>query len=107
MTTSEVQAMWQERIATFKASGQSNVAAWCRENDIRVKSMYNWLGKERGMESKSPPPQTWLPIDIPETSTTISPSLTVKIGTASIEITADFDPSVFEKVVQVLQRHAE
>ena len=106
MTTSEVQAMWQERITTFKASGQSNVAAWCRENDIRVKSMYNWLRKERKVE-ETYSAQTWLPIDISETSTTTLPSLTVRIGTASIEITSDFDPSVFDKVVQVLQRHAE
>lgn len=106
MTTSEVQAMWQERIATFKVSGQSNVAAWCRDNNIRVKSMYNWLRKEKEVVETTST-QNWLPIDISETSTTPSPSLTVKIGTASIEITADFDPSVFDKVVQVLKRHAE
>jgi len=107
MTQSENQAIWQERIATFQASGEPSVAAWCRDNNIHVKSMYHWLKKERSMKEASLSAPTWLPIDIQETSTKARSTLTVKIGRASIEIASDFDPSLFDKIVQVLQRHVE
>lgn len=46
MTRDERRAMWQVRIDTFKASGESSVTAWCATNDISVQSMYAWLKKE-------------------------------------------------------------
>lgn len=36
MTRDERRTMWQTRIETFKASGESNVTAWCATNDIPI-----------------------------------------------------------------------
>lgn len=46
MTRAERRAMWQERIDTFKASGESSVKTWCAENNISYQSMYAWLKKD-------------------------------------------------------------
>jgi hypothetical protein len=107
MTQSEQQAMWQERIAAFRASGKKNVTAWCEQQNISVNSMYYWLkkdGKSKDLQAKSP---LWLPIEITQPTPITLPVLTVKIGIASIEIPAGFDSAILSEVVQVLQNHVK
>ncbi|MFJ5624453.1 IS66 family insertion sequence element accessory protein TnpA [Peribacillus loiseleuriae] len=37
----ERKEVWQARIDAYKASGEMNVVAWCRTNEVNVQSMYN------------------------------------------------------------------
>ncbi|MFG3432804.1 IS66 family insertion sequence element accessory protein TnpA [Lysinibacillus fusiformis] len=45
MTQSERQAMWQDRIAAFRASGETNVSAWCAQQNISVNCIQKSLHK--------------------------------------------------------------
>ena len=41
MTTQEREKLWTERLTAYKTSGQTK-KAWCRNNNIDVKSFYRW-----------------------------------------------------------------
>jgi hypothetical protein len=43
MSTEERKQLWQQRIDAFKASGDTDVKAWCHHNQIGLQSMYKWM----------------------------------------------------------------
>lgn len=110
MSLSERRAMWQDRIQSFKESGEKSVAAWCREHQINVNSMYSWLKKdaEQQVKQEDSPPISWVPVhtsvenlDVP------SSAITVKLGHFALEIEENFNQVVFNDVLEILQRHVK
>ncbi|MEK5039145.1 IS66 family insertion sequence element accessory protein TnpA [Sporosarcina sp. FSL K6-3457] len=107
MTRDERRAMWQKRIDAFKASGESSVKTWCAENNISYQSMYAWLKKDwLKKDTKSPAPQ-WVSFDELIQEGKSSHSLTLTIGTISIQIEEGFNPALLGGVLQVLQKHVK
>lgn len=106
MNLSERQAMWHDRICAFKDSGETNVAAWCRNNNINVKSMYNWLKKESSLIEQESKETCWIPVqtiandDVPS-------SITLKIGQFSVDVKENFNPTLLNEVIGVIQGHVK
>lgn len=113
MSHSERHAMWQERIQSFKESGEPSVAAWCRENQINVKSMYSWLKKDINQQDRLAdteiPHVNWVPVNTSTQASVVSPSttITVKLGQFALEIGENFNQDVFNDVLEVLHRHVK
>ena len=96
MSKQNEQADWAKCISQFQASGMS-MAAWCRENNIKVHQLRYHLYKETG--KKNTAKARWLPLlpDQPEIS-----GLLIKVGPASIEVRPGFDPNLLRTVVRTL-----
>jgi len=107
MTRDERRAMWQVRIDTFKASGESSVTAWCATNDISVQSMYAWLKKEgHKTDTVSTAPQ-WISFDTLAQKADTPNQMTLTIGTISIQVEEGFNPALLGEVLLVLQTHVK
>lgn len=110
MSLSERRAMWQDRIQCFKESGEKCVAVWCRENQINVNSMYNWLKKEDKQQVKQEDTSSinWVPVHSPVRDFDVpSSAITVKLGQFALEIEEDFNHDVFNDVLTILQHHVK
>ena len=96
MSKQNEQPDWVKRITQFQASGMS-IAAWCRENNVKVHQLRYRLYKEAGKKNK--PKARWLPLlpEVPETS-----ALLIKVGPAGIEVRPGFDPNLLRTVVRTL-----
>lgn len=94
--------LWRDRIAEWRASGK-NMDVWCEENSIpfgqlkyRIKKFRLGKGKSRSKAMNE-----WLPVVVSDPDRHDS-SLTVRIGNASIEVRAGFDPDLLHQVVRSL-----
>lgn len=106
MKLSERQAMWRDRIRAFKDSGETNVAAWCRDNNIHVKSMYAWLKKESNPIEQEFKETCWIPIQTVDNDE-VSSSITLNIGQFSVEVKENFNPTLLNDVIGVIQHHVK
>lgn len=110
MSLSERRAMWQERIEDFKESGEKSVAAWCREHQINVNSMYSWLKKDAEQQVRQADPQAvnWVPVHTSVENVDVpSSAIAVKLGQFSLEVEENFNQDVLHNVLEVLQRHVK
>lgn len=96
MTQEECQALWQKRIAEFKESGKS-VTVWCAENDVKANQLWYWLRKEKQGSKKE---ISWLPLGLSCEAT--RPSLLVRVGQATVEVSPGFDRKLLLEVVETL-----
>lgn len=101
MTKEELRTTWADRIAAFKASGQS-VPKWCAGHGIKPHQLRYWLKKESqaSADIADGSPQ-WLPLNINELGA--SP-VVIKIRGAVIEVQPGFDPELLLSVVKTLSR---
>lgn len=97
MTKEEQQTTWADRIAAFKASGQS-VPKWCSKHDIKPSQLRYWLRKEaKAVET----PTRWLPLSLSD----VEPApLLIQVEQAVIEVRPGFDPELLLNVVKTLSR---
>ncbi|EKD83058.1 MAG: hypothetical protein ACD_39C00912G0003 [uncultured bacterium] len=94
---------WKQHIESWQASGMSQTG-YCRQYNLHEKSFGYWLRKYRRANSFQLVPIS-LPADIEHSSRTRSSVMALKIGScASLEIPADFDPEIFERIVRVVAR---
>jgi len=94
MTMDEMRRLWEDRLAVYKASGQT-ARAWCAENTVSVSQLYCWLKK-----MNAPLEQVWLPVEIKEPC--IENIMNIRIGEAIVEVRPGFDPDLLLKVVKPL-----
>ncbi|WP_096200295.1 IS66 family insertion sequence element accessory protein TnpA [Bacillus sp. FJAT-45350] len=98
---SERQLLWQERVASFKESGQS-VRAWCAANDVKEHQFRYWLKKVRPVVKNSTA-HNWLAVKVEDQPPTISEnSLTIIVNHVTIEVKPGFDPNLLKDVVKAL-----
>ncbi|WP_418251501.1 IS66 family insertion sequence element accessory protein TnpA [Geobacillus thermodenitrificans] len=45
MSPDERKQLWQQRIESYRSSGESSVKAWCKQNQVGHQSMYKWMKK--------------------------------------------------------------
>src|SRR5690625_5341665 len=100
MTPEERRHVWRERVADFRASGQSG-RAWCIENDIKEHQLWYWIKRV-----ESSPPATaatqWLPVAVEGESPASNSGLSLRVGDAVIEVQPGFDRSLLAAVIAVL-----
>ncbi len=65
MTRAERQKEWEQRIAKYRASGQS-VTEWCAANDVNPERLWYWLRKYKTPKETAPFMKStqWLPVEI-------------------------------------------
>jgi hypothetical protein len=101
-TSTEKQALWDERISAYRQSRQS-VAAWCRENDVPAKQMYYQLSKAR--KAQAPPATSslqWIDLTNGEAIGNTSTGISMRIGTVVLEVQRGFNQDVLADVVRTL-----
>ena len=101
MTKSELNQEWEERIAAFRASGQTLVA-WCAQENIKLTQAKYWVKKFKHKETSISSPK-WLAVDreLIQSAQTEKP-LVVKVGPAAIEVYPGFNKTLFQDIVQAL-----
>ncbi|EXX85505.1 IS66 family insertion sequence element accessory protein TnpA [Paenibacillus darwinianus] len=104
MTKTELRDVWIARIKDHQSSGE-RVAAWCERNKVTQRQFWYWKRKLKNADIQvaTAGSQQWITF-LPEekSSDGVSPLL-IKIGSASIEVRAGFEPSLFAEVVRTLK----
>jgi hypothetical protein len=96
---------WTVRIADYKASGLT-MSAWCTTQHFSLHKLKYWIRqlKDDSPSAVTTSPARWVPLSVTDQSLAISASsLVVRVGQASIELRADFDPHLLRKIVQALE----
>jgi len=95
---------WSARIKDYRASGE-RIAVWCERNQVSAKQFYYWMRKLKTADQQTPATggQRWVALAVAESAATEAAPILVKIGTATIEVRAGFEPSVFAAVVRTLK----
>jgi hypothetical protein len=109
---------WIKLIHECCSSGQ-DVTSWCRENNIKTNRYYYWLRKIRTAACEALPStnsqKQIVPLDIPSCSSIISTDtayvspetaqadITIRLGSAVLEIHNSASISLIENTIKVLQ----
>lgn len=106
MTREQRRQAWIARITDYKSSGFT-MLAWCTANHFKLDQLKYWLRKTKeASPSVSATPSTrWMPLTVvsqPDTIVSTS-SLVVRIGQASVELRAGFDPQLLREIVLALE----
>lgn len=106
MSAEERKQLWQQRINAFQTSGDTDVKAWCHRNEISHQSMYRWM-RRLASESIIDVQQTtqWMAFSQSNLHNDPNSSLRIHIGNVSIEIQEDFNRTLFQEVLEILQHH--
>lgn len=90
---------WGERIADYRASGQS-MSVWCERHEVTQHQLKYWLRKIDPIT-----PRTSAPVFIPVTMSSKSSSapLNLRIGPTSIDVQEGFSPELLRQIVRALE----
>ena len=109
MTEEEKRTFWLECIKAYHSSNMSAVK-WCKENNISVHILRKWITKIN-KENKNSVSKDWVPVDVSseskennENPSKYSSSISINIGSASIDVPSDFDPKALETIVEILSK---
>lgn len=104
MAKTDLQAEWENRIAAFRASGQTQ-SNWCRANDLSLHKLRYWLKKLENRNSEHSPTHAtkWIPIAFEESLQDLNESLQIKVGQVSIEVKPGFNPSLLAEVIRTIK----
>lgn len=96
--------LWTERINDYRASSEG-VNAWCERHQVSPKQLYYWLRKLKAAAQQTPPAggPRWVALSVAESATVGAPPILVKIGLATVEVRAGFEPAAFAEVVRTLK----
>ncbi len=84
------------------------MSARCAANQFKKDQLKYWLYKAKkaslAVPTPSTPPARWVPLTVADQTDVPKPaaSLVIRIGQASIELRAEFDPKLLREVVQAL-----
>ncbi|HCG4536310.1 hypothetical protein LG296_19955 (plasmid) [Ureibacillus chungkukjangi] len=108
MSPEERRQLWQQRIDAYKVSGEPNVKAWCHKNQVGLQSMYQWMKRLHSESSIDVQPATqWMELSQSSSHSGSNSSLRIHIGNVSIEIQDDFNRTLFQEVIEILQHHVK
>jgi len=95
---------WTARFNDYRASGE-RIAAWCERNQVSPKQFYYWMRKLKTADQQAPATggQRWVALTVAESAAIEAAPILVKIGTATVEVRAGFEPAVFAEVVRTLR----
>ena len=104
MSNETLRAEWRDRLDDFSDS-EMTVAEWCRFNAVPIHQFYYWRHKLSAGATLSKPRATgWMSVSVVDTKQVIArPSgVSVRIGSAVIDVAAGFDSGVLRAVVAAL-----
>jgi hypothetical protein len=99
---------WAKIIQACQASG-TTVTAWCRENNVNVKSYYYWLRRlrtkvcEAGELALPSNGQQIVPLAFKQTKPVHTAAITIHLSSVSIDIHEGTSKSTIETVLSVLK----
>jgi hypothetical protein len=99
LTDSELQQLWSDRIANYRASGKI-LEKWCNDNDIPFNQIKYQIKKQNAR--KKDKSTTWLPVAVSDNTKQHSEALVLKVGNVSIEVMPGFDQDLLYRVVRTL-----
>jgi len=102
MTIQERESMWENRIASYKSSGQTK-KAWCNENNIDVKGFYRWgcrLARKQSDDTDEPSRRFVLAKEGAVVNNTSS--VMIHIGKATVSISKGYDTETLKNVLGIL-----
>ncbi len=105
MTDQTLSAQWRERFDEFARSGLS-VACWCVARNVSVCRFYYWRRKlSRTPALPNPQDNTqWIALPMRSAASVgQSKTLTVRIGSASIDVAPGFDPALLGQIARALE----
>lgn len=106
MTREQRRQAWIARITDYKSSGLT-MSAWCTANQFKLDQLKYWLRKTKETSSSvsATPSTRWMPLTVVSQPDTIvsKSSLVVRIGQASVELRAGFDPQLLREIVDALE----
>jgi hypothetical protein len=105
MARADIRQKWEVRVAAFRSSGEK-ATRWCNANHVDRRQLYTWMKRIDGATAPSATSTTtaWLNVSVsPEEISNEPACLTVKVGSATIEVRAGFQPALLRDVVQALQ----
>lgn len=105
MSRAHKRQAWMERISNYRNSGLS-IAAWCAAHQLSTHALRYWLRntKNEPISEQSPqgmPSNRWLRVDAERLAPPTS-AITIRIGSATVEVKEGFHPHVLREIVQVL-----
>jgi hypothetical protein len=97
------QRVWNERIASYKASGKT-MKAWCAEQDQSVEALKYWIYKSRKQEQGQPAKTATTFCSVTLVDQVVEKeTLWVQMGAVRIGIRAGFEPKLLREVVAALE----
>ena len=101
-SSEERRESWRVRVEACRSSEQ-NVAAWCREHEIKEHLMRYWLKQLAPSEAPAPPGPEGLSVAVRERATASeTEGLLVHVGHATVEVQAGFDRALLADVIETL-----
>lgn len=102
MQKNELRKQWEQRIASYRASGQTQ-AKWCEANNIVLHQLKYWLKRIEDPALKSASTVSFTPVVIEDQTIKQDDFLQVKVGGVSIEVKPGFNHSLLSDVVRTLK----
>jgi hypothetical protein len=105
MAREDVRKKWESRVAAFRSSGEK-ATRWCNANHVNRRQLYSWMKRMDGsttVQSAASSATKWLSVSVASEEESKEPAcLRVKVGSATIEVRAGFEPALLRDVVQAL-----
>lgn len=97
----QVRETWRERIAAFRASGQTG-AQWCAAHQVKEHQLWYWVSRFRAAAVEQSSGPEFLPVHVEVSKPTEGPPLLVHVGAVAIEIRPGYDPQLLRHLLQTL-----
>jgi hypothetical protein len=103
MSKPDLAQTWRQRLDECAKSGQS-VVDWCYFNQVSVHQYYYWKRRLGSSPPQATAPPQWLPVEVVDTApiSAAPTGVSVRLGAATIEVSASFDPATLRAVVSAL-----
>jgi hypothetical protein len=102
MKRSDLRVEWEQRIATFTASGLS-ASKWCAANEVSIHQFWYWKKKLKTTEDTFSDSSQWFALEMDDSMEDSQSKIIVNVGQVSLEIEHGFDPKLLVEVVRTLQ----
>lgn len=99
MNRSELAEQWREQIEDFAISGMT-AQEWSNFNAVPLNQLQYWKRRLKVLDKAQPTATTWTALEIEHPAPS---SITLRIGGASIDLNAGFDPRLLREVVRALE----
>ncbi|WP_273125642.1 IS66 family insertion sequence element accessory protein TnpA [Bacillus weihaiensis] len=102
MKRSDLRVEWEQRIANFKASGQS-ATKWCDTNEVSVHQFWYWKKKLKTTEDTFKDSSQWVALEMDDSMEDSHSKIVIHVGHVALEVKHGFDQKLLVDVVRTLQ----
>ena len=99
MTRSELAEHWREQIEDFATSGMT-AQEWSNYNRIPLNQLQYWKRRLKELDKPQSTPTIWTALEIAQQ---LPSTITLRVGSASIDLNSGFDPNLLREVVRALE----